>query len=234
MAHGSRARAIGLRAGAVGLGAAALVVALTHDSGAPGRIVGSGAVRTEARTVGAFSRIELAGVGDVSVHPGSPQRVTVSAEDNIVPLVTTRVEGGTLVIGMDSHESMTAHEPISIDVRVPRAVTGSTLSGAGNLSVAGVETGSFSTLLSGAGRLAVSGEVDSLKADVEGAGSAFLDRLVARDAVVRIGGLGSAHVFVTRSLDATVTGAGSVVYAGDPPQVTTHVSGVGRVSPEAA
>ena len=191
-------------------------------SGGNGRIEGSGAAMTETRSVGAFTRVELAGGATVHVHPGSPQAVTVSGDDNIVPLVTTRVENGTLVVDQEKNRDFATREPLVVDIRAP-GLTASVLSGAGSMTVDGV---------SGLGSLDVAGAVLGLHADVSGSGSALLDHLVSKDATVVLSGMGSAHVFATHSLNASVDGMGSVVYGGNPQHVQKQVTGAGAVAAE--
>jgi hypothetical protein len=45
-----------------------------------------------------------------------------------------------------------------------------------------------------------------------------------------ISGSGLIRVTATASLDASVPGEGAIVYSGDPPRVTTSVTGVGSVT----
>jgi hypothetical protein len=52
--------------------------------------------------------------------------------------------------------------------------------------------------------------------------------LVAREAVIEISGAGDVHVHATESLTASVSGAGDVIYTGDPEEVNKDVSGAGR------
>lgn len=213
---------------------AALALALAAGAAACGgsgssRLEGSGVRASATREVPPFTAVELRGVGTVDVHPGSPQKVTVSGDDNVVPLVTTEVENGTLVVDVKGGGSFTTKEPLVVDVAAP-ALTSSRLSGAGTLQVAGVDAKSFDASLDGTGKLDVDGSADRLNASVSGTGSAQLEHLVAKDATVSVSGVGSAQVFATHSLDASVSGTGSVLYGGNPPQVKTQVSGVGSVS----
>jgi hypothetical protein len=127
--------------------------------------------------------------------------------------------------------SFTTDEPLVVDVRAP-ALTATTLSGAGSMTVDGVSGPTFTADVSGLGSLDVAGTVRTLHADVSGAGSALLDHLVSKDATVALSGLGSAHVFATHSLDASVDGNGSVVYGGSPQHVQKEITGVGSVAAE--
>src|SRR5262249_56131141 len=59
---------------------------------------GSGRVSTDTRTVSGFSAIELRGVGNAVVTLGGPEALTVEAEDNLLPSITTTVSNNTLVL----------------------------------------------------------------------------------------------------------------------------------------
>jgi hypothetical protein len=54
---------------------------------------GSGKAATETRALPEFQAIELSGSMDLKVRQGSPQSVQVQADDNLLPLLETVVEG---------------------------------------------------------------------------------------------------------------------------------------------
>jgi hypothetical protein len=53
---------------------------------------------------------------------------------------------------------------------------------------------------------------------------------MARDATASIDGSGSIVLNATHSLDASISGSGSILYTGNPAQVTKSVSGSGTIS----
>lgn len=221
------------RAPFVAAAAAVGIAALTGCGGtsSSSRVEGSGVSKTVSRSVPAFSKVELAGIGTARVHPGSPQAVTITGDDNIVPLVTTEVRDGTLVVSTKENTQLSTVTPLVVEVRAP-SVTGSSLTGSGDLSVDGVAGPRFDAALTGTGKLDVGGTVSALDATVSGTGAAQLEHLVAEDAHVVMSGVGDAHVFVTHSLDASVTGMGSIVYGGNPQHVQSKVTGLGEVAAE--
>jgi hypothetical protein len=81
---------------------AVLLVALLAvvSCGTAGAVVGSGNVRTEERPVQGFTRVELSGIGDLTVTQSGSESLKVEADDNVVPLVTSEVRGNTLVLGL--------------------------------------------------------------------------------------------------------------------------------------
>jgi hypothetical protein len=62
-------------------------------------------------------------------------------------------------------------------------------------------------------------------------GSADASGLTARSVIVVVSGTGAARVTATHTLDATVSGTGTVVYGGGARIVRTHISGSGSVVP---
>ena len=97
---------------------------------------GSGVPATQARDVGAFHGIDLAGSNNVVIRVGEKQSVVVKADDNLLDRVTTEVQSGKLVIA-NAPGSFTTNSPMSVEVGVPSLDT-LTLSGSGNIVVTGV------------------------------------------------------------------------------------------------
>ena len=114
-------------------------------------------------------------------------------------------------------------------VTVP-TITQLSLAGAGNIEAIGFSGGELSAEISGAGEIRAEGSVDSLTVDVSGTGALEAQDLSATRAMVEISGAGSADVTATDSLDAVVSGVGSVTYGGEPAAVAQEVSGVGSIS----
>jgi Putative auto-transporter adhesin, head GIN domain len=66
---------------------------------------------------------------------------------------------------------------------------------------------------------------------IDGSGDAQLSGLTARNVDAVINGSGAIFVTATQSLDAKVPGSGAVLYGGNPPHVTTSITGSGAVTP---
>ena len=204
------------------------VALLVHSGGSSSsEIRGSGIPATQTRTVPRFSGLDLAGSNNVTVIVGRPQSVVVHADSNLVGHVTTQVVAGTLVIGDTG--SFTAKSPMSVEVTVP-ALTALNLSGDGQISATGISTPQLIATISGSGLLYATGTATRLDVTVSGDGRAQLSQLVARDVHAVISGSGLIQVAATTSLAAAVPGSGSIVYSGNPPQVTTSVTGTGDIT----
>ena len=187
----------------------------------------SGAAATQTRTVATFTSLDLAGSNNVTITVGRPQSVVVHADSTLINHVTTEVVAGTLVIGDTG--SFTASGPVSVDVSVP-SLTALSISGSGQISATGISTPQLTVTISGSGQLSAAGTATRLDVTINGSGQARLSQLTARDVNAVISGSGLIQVTATASLDAAVPGSGTIVYSGNPAQVTTSVTGSGAVT----
>jgi hypothetical protein len=208
------------------LGAIGVALALRggHSSSGSG-IQGSGVAAAQTRALPRFTGLDLAGGNEVSVVVGAPQSVVVHADTNLISHVTTRVEGGTLVIGDTG--SYTSHSPMYVDVSVPSLAT-LNLSGDGQLSVTGLTAPQLTVTVSGSGLLSASGTVTRLDVTLRGDGMAELSQLSGRDVHALLAGSGLIKVNATSSLNASVPGTGLIIYTGNPAHVVTSGPGSGR------
>ena len=190
--------------------AAAAIVAtvLVLRSSGTSDVVGSGVVASDVRLVPMFTGVELSATNKVTIHVGGAQRVIVRGEDNLLPLVTTRVAHGRLVIGA-SH-GFTTTRPMRVDVIVPTLDT---------------------ITLAHSGIITADGSIPQLTATLAGVGQLKLGQLTARDVMAVLVGMGRIDVTATHSLRAVLVGSGAIFYSGNPTHVTKRISGKGAVMP---
>jgi hypothetical protein len=189
---------------------------------------GSGVPATQARNVAAFHSLELGGSNNVVIRVGEKQSVVVKADDNLLDRVTTEVQSDTLVIA-NTPGSFTTNSPMNIEVNVP-TLTALTLTGSGNIVVDGIAADSLKVTLPGSGTLTGSGTATRLDVTVGGSGSVQFIRLVANDVRALVSGSGSIFVTATKTLDASVSGSGAILYAGNPQDVAKSVTGTGAIT----
>jgi hypothetical protein len=182
---------------------------------------------TQTRSVAQFSRLDLAGSNNVTVTVGGRQSVVVHADSKLINDVTTSVVDGTLTIANTS--SFTATSPMSVEVSVP-SLAALELSGSGQISVSGIKAQWLTVTISGNGLLYAIGSTAQLDITISGEGTAQLNQLVADNVSALVTGSGLIEVTATASLLAVIPGDGAVIYGGNPPQVTTSVTGTGTVT----
>jgi hypothetical protein len=105
----------------------------------------------------------------------------------------------------------------------------SNLSGSGQLSVTGIKAPQLTVTVSGSGLLYAAGTpAGSTSPSAVTAWHSSASSPNEVHAVVT--GSGLIQVRATTSLDAAVPGTGAIVYSGNPPQVTSSVTGTGTVT----
>lgn len=207
---------------------------------------GNGNIRSETRDVGAFDAIDLSGEGHVIIEISNETSLVVDAEENLLPLLTSRVENG--VLELDNTESVDPTEEIVYKVSMP-LVTSLDLSGSGRIDAPDVsgeaiaidvsgsgavylENGNLDQVaadISGSGYVEISGGATSLDVVISGSGSVDAGELSVTRSSVDVSGSGSVVVNVSDIMDIDVSGSGSVEYFGNPQTINSSVSGSGSI-----
>ena len=215
------------------------------------RIVGSGHLATETRNVSGFHAVSLESSGDVVITQGDTEGLTVEAEDNILPLIVTEVDGkGVLHLGLKPHESIqtTRKTTFKLSAKLINSLTieGSgdvhadslslqgngkfavSLPGSGNISVGKLTAGSVEASLEGSGDIKLAGDADSQTVSIDGSGKYETADLHTRAAQVNINGSGDAKLSASAELKIEINGSGDVGYYGRP-DVKQSINGSGDV-----
>lgn len=212
---------IGLLVGAVGLAGCGLG-AITG-----GGITGSGNLKTEVRQVSNFTQVDFSAVGTLTIAQTGVEGLTITADDNILPILTSDVSNGVLHLGAKDNQNYHPNTPITYALSV-KTLNGLTLSGAGATQARNIDTQTLTVTMSGAGSATLQGKANDQQVTVSGVGSYDGSAFATKTAKVNVSGVGNAIVNASDTLDATVSGVGNVEYIGNP-KVTSHVSGVGSV-----
>ncbi len=189
-------------------------------------VTGSGVSKSETRTVGDFTKIGLDSSVDAEVEIGSPAKVEITSDDNLLAHIRTDVSDGRLVIGFENGWFDTKSKTVA-HVVVPK-LEGFEIGGSANGEIRGLNGATFHATIGGSGQIHASGAVDELRATVGGSGGVDCSSIKAKHAKVSIGGSGSVKVDASESLDVSIGGSGSVYYRGDP-KVTQKIGGSGSV-----
>ncbi len=179
-----------------------------------GGVRGSGEMVSEPREIGEFDAVRLATVGELRIAQGESTALTVEADDNLLPLITTAVRNGTLVIGTRPNQAI-------------RPSTGP------------IYTLTVTTLeeigVSGSGNV-VSGSINSerLTLNVSGSGSTQLDGAAVDEINVRVSGSGNVTVadLATEAVAINISGSGNVELAGETSSQTVNIGGSGAYRAE--
>jgi hypothetical protein len=188
----------------------------------------NGPVTKESRDVSGFDGVELRGIGNLFIRQTGRESLTVEAEKDVLPEITTRVVDGRLIIGSKSNSAIHATRPINFHLTV-KDLNSLAVLGTANAEATGIETESLTVTIAGAGNVTMEGQADEQAVNISGTSNYLAENLQSSDVNIAVAGAGSAVVNAREKLDAEISGVGSVEYVGNP-RIQQTVSGVGHVS----
>lgn len=217
----------------------------SKGAGAP-TLKGSGREASETRAVQGAHALRLESSVDVTFSIGTPEQVVLTGDDNVLPLITSDVDNGTLVIGVrgsfETHLRLRADVRLStldgIEVRGSGDVTaavaetpafGVKIKGSGDVAISDMSAATFSCRIEGSGDAKPSGRCTTSSVEIKGSGDFLGSALACDEAVVTIAGSGDADIDASKKLDVTIRGSGDVRYAGSP-ALTQTIQGSGDVT----
>jgi Putative auto-transporter adhesin, head GIN domain len=188
---------------------------------------GSGKVKTETRSVIGFSSVVFNSEGKVIVQQTGKESLTVSAEENLLPLLETKVSDNILSIGTVNNADIDPTKPIEFVMEV-KSLERFKMMGVGSIEAKGIQAKNMTIDLTGVGEMTIEGNADSLDLRLEGVGGYQGGAFKTKQAIVRSEGVGNAVLNVSDRLDVAVSGVGTVEYIGNP-KVEKSGQGLGQV-----
>lgn len=225
------------------------LLAITFFASCGNSIEGVGNPIEEKRTVEDYDVIYLNSSYDVTVRQAllsDQNKVIVNAQENLLPFISTRVEGSRLIV--ESTESISPTTPVRIEI-VTNGVTKIVNDGSGSIKTANTiksdrlkiqGDGSGDMMIKvksplvkiendGSGDIRLLGEVQELEILSDGSGEINTLETRASQVEVSSDGSGTVSVSVTSILGIELSGSGSVKYAGNPQEIEQSVNGSGNV-----
>lgn len=209
-------------------------------------IRGNGNVQSEERDLPNFSEIKSSGDFNVYIKHDSIDEVIVEAESNLIPYISTRINGQRLDIKTNNGRDLRNTEPMNIFIKTSD-INCVTLSGSGFIAVENVNTSYLKLELTGSGKIDCEVEADIIDADISGSGDLYLEgyanetnmhisgsgeissySMEQNKCFANISGSGSMYVNVIELLDVKISGSGKVYYIGNP-DINTTITGLGSV-----
>jgi hypothetical protein len=218
------------------------------DGGSAEAVTGSGVRTEETRTISGVDRVELAIGADVEIRQGPEESLTITADDNLLPLLRTDVSGGRLTIDCKPGVNIQTVTPVKVtlvltdlaelrlsssgSVRVGPLTTadlGLLLSSSGDLTIDDVRADTITANLSSSGDLTVQGEADALEVNLSSSGSFQGEMLKVQTADASLTSSGDATLWVVSELQANLSSSGSLWYFGKP-EIRQTTSSSGRLT----
>lgn len=168
--------------------------------------------------------IELSLPGTVYLRGGQGSDIVVKGSPDVVAHVEVR--GHRLMI--DCHGWTVGRD---LEITLPgRAFRDIRIAGSGKLVMENVNQPELDLRISGSGTVRAQGSVDQATIKVSGSGEAWLGDLAVKQLKVDISGSGKVEARPKDSADVRISGSGDVKMLSHPANLTSKVSGSGRIS----
>lgn len=214
------------------------------------RIAPSGDIETRVEDASGFTRVSASVSFQIELSQAEEFSITVSADNNLMPLVEVEERGGTLHLGLKDPVNIQGNATLRAVITLPTfegldlsGATRATLSGfrepagveilaSGASSVSGeLSAGSVTVDLSGASTVSLEGFAFTGDLQASGASRLELIDFELTTASVDVSGASSAEVTVRGEITAAkASGASRILYRGDPTIKGLDVSGASSVS----
>ncbi len=178
-------------------------------------IYGSGKMKTEARPIEKFNSVRVSLPATVLIEQQTgAERLSVTAEDNLLPLIDSEVKDGALRLSIATGKSFTGRIPtFQVIVSDLRELN---VEGSGTVTASKLDGSALSLTVAGSGDIHLAGRSDDLTVAIYGSASVDAAELQATRAKVVVSGSGDVLVNARDKLDATIMGSGTVDYMGSP------------------
>lgn len=199
-------------------------------------ITGSGDIVTLQPQEDDFERVVISHAFEATLRQGETYNVTIRIDDNLQEYLRVVKVGQTLEVGLDLRGAGNLRTAIlEAEITLP-ALSYVEASGASRVSLVGfgsdrsleidasgassitgeIQAGDARVEASGASSISLSGRCSDMTLDVSGASSASLQAFECQDVGAVVSGASDAEVYASGRLDADVSGASKLEYAGDP------------------
>jgi len=185
---------------------------------------GNGHIKTDDRTISAFTDIDAGGAFEIEWQEGPPA-LHITTDQNLLSYVESDVSGDTL--HLRTHDQIWPTHGIKVVISSPTRAD-ARIRGAVKLTAKQLTGPKFALEASGASHVSLDGNIDELLADMTGASKLEASGLQTRGAEISTTGAGHAEVAAAQSLKVAITGAGKVTYSGNP-KIEKHITGAGSI-----
>lgn len=179
---------------------------------------------SEERDLQDYDHIILEDNADLTVSAGEDYSMRLRLPEGYSQRVSTKVVGGSLII--DQLDMNLSPEEVIIDITLPNLV-GFEMQSHSDVELKNIQADFFELSMEGAGSVELDGDCGRAVLTVDGMGDLNAGRFKCDHVRMEFSGVGSAEVHARESIDAEVSGIGSVDVYGGPDKVKKDVSGIG-------
>jgi hypothetical protein len=220
-----------------------LSIAFTLSSCSNNDCISSGGkITTEQRSVEDFTKIELEGAFKVTIRQDSFSLMKITADENVIPKVKSRVSGNTLHIQLEDKLCDSGEVEIALSAKVWESIessgaseiTGSNsintdnldidLSGASKINL-NLVVSRLKTEASGSSKIALTGQARQHIMNLSGSNTTEAFGFVVSDYRIETSGASKLNINVLNNLEVKSSGVSDISYKGTPKNISNSKNG---------
>ncbi len=185
-----------------------LLLSILFFVGCSHGVVGSGNIIEEDRSISNFDSIDISTIGTLIITQDQKESLTITADDNIIPLIRSKVERGELKI---SSQDTLLTDNIVYKLSI-KDISSLDISGSANVKSESIIS-------------------DNLSIEISGSGEVSVEQLMVNsDFNVKIVGSGSVYFdnVSTTNIKSEITGSGEINVSGFTDSQTLEIAGSGN------
>ena len=189
---------------------------------------GSGTIKTESRTIAGVNSVSFLGDAEIEIEQSGTESLSITADDNILPLLRSDVRDGELKLGVKNLQDLKPTAKIRYKLTL-KGLTALSLTGDADADVRKIATDLLKVSITGDAKIRIDGTADNQEVSILGDGKYDGASLTSKTANVSITGDGKLDIAVSDKLEVKIFGDGSIKYIGDP-VVTKTIVGDGKIA----
>lgn len=213
------------------------------------KVQGNGKVQSQIKTTTQYDEISCSGPFSVQLIADKEGKIEIEGDENLLNLIIVEVENDKLKVSIEKGtwfdmrgDKIKITIPIEKISRIEFGGSGDLktrdkivtenleiyLSGSGSID-ATTNAVALKTVLSGSGTIDLKGTTENFDAKLSGSGRIVCKKLNSQNTIALLSGSGSIDLNCTKSLNAKISGSGTINYSGNPTNVIKKVSGSGEI-----
>ncbi len=181
---------------------------------------------SEQRSLAEFDRIHLEIPATVSYQPGDTNQLELSAEKNLLGIISSEVIDGALVIS--ARESFSTTVPIHIKL-TSATLEAVAMNASGEIKINGINSASLQLRVTGSGKISISGQSTELITDLIGSGNIDSQELFSQRCRINLQGSGIIQSYCGKHISAQLLGSGTIAISGSPASRQLSGWGAGQI-----
>ncbi len=187
-------------------------------------VAGTGELANETRTAGAFDRISVSAPVRVTIGEATEAEVLVEAQPNVLPLISTEIVDGQLVVSTVAPGFTTGEDDYPLITILGPGIRSLALSG-GSIGMLESSAAELRLDVSGQSTLTGIGLVPTLTLSTAQGSHVDLTELPVQDATVKMTDGSAATMSISNSVEGVANGGSTLTLTQQPASQTVEVSG---------